>query len=90
MKAISVLLVAAVCVVALAGGCSSNDGGDTACKDFVTHDQQTQNAEIATMLKDQKGADASGMEITATRLSALAFCNSTGKPDSTISDINHG
>lgn len=90
MKATCVLLIEVVCVVALVAGCSSNDGGNTACKDFVTHGQQAQNAEIATMLKDQKGTDASGMEIAATRLSALALCNSAGKPDSTISDINHG
>jgi acid stress chaperone HdeA len=71
-------------------GCSSNDGGATKCKDFNTQDQKTQNSEVAAMLKEEEGKDASNFEISATRLSAVAFCKTMAKQDSTISDINHG
>lgn len=77
-------------VAALLTGCSNNAAGATKCKDFNTQDHKTQDSEVAAMLKQEKGKEASELEITATRLSATAFCKTLGKQDSTISDINHG
>lgn len=84
-------LFASSCIAAaLLTGCSSNEAGATKCKDFNTQDKKTQTSEVAAMLKEQKGKEASNMEIAATRLSAAAFCKTLGKQDSTIADINHG
>jgi acid stress chaperone HdeA len=74
----------------LLSGCSSNAGGQTKCKDFNTQDTKKQTSEVAAMLKEEKGREASNLELTATRVSAVAFCKTLGKQDSTISDINHG
>lgn len=90
MKRIGFPITVGAAAAVLLSGCSSNEAGATKCKDFNTQDQKTQTSEVAAMLKDQKGKDASNFEISATRISAVAFCKTKGKPDSTISDINHG
>ena len=78
----------------LFSGCSAsqiiNTGGDTRCKDFTTQDQKKQNDEISKMLKDKSGAEPNHLEISATRLSALTYCQTVGKPDSKISEAPHG
>lgn len=75
-------------------GCSAsqimNTGGDTKCKDFTTQDEKKQNEEVSKMLKDKSGADPSNLEITATRLSAMTYCQTIGKPDTKISEAPHG
>ena len=75
-------------------GCSAshviNTGGDTKCKDFTTQDEKKQNDEVSKMLKDKSGADPSNLQITATRLSALTYCQTVGKPDTKISEAPHG
>jgi acid stress chaperone HdeA len=90
MRRFGFLVTTSVVAAVLLSGCSSNDGGATKCKDFNTQDQKEQTSAVAAMLKEEKGKDASNFEISATRLSALAFCKSVAKQDSTISDINHG
>jgi acid stress chaperone HdeA len=92
MKAIA---PAAIAIAALLiGGCSAsqiiNTGGDTKCKDFTTQDEKKQSDEVSKMLKDKSGADPSTLEITATRLSAMTYCQTVGKPDSKISEAPHG
>ncbi len=78
----------------LLSGCSVsqilNTGGDTKCKDFNTQDEKKQNDEISKMLKDKNGTTPNNFEISATRLSAAAYCQTIGKPDSKISDAPHG
>ena len=78
----------------LFSGCSASDvintGGDTKCKDFVGQDEKKQNDEISKMLKDKSGAEPNNMEISATRLSALTWCQTIGKEDSKISEAPHG
>jgi len=90
MKRIALAAIAAV----LIGGCSAsqiiNTGGDTKCKDFTTQDEKKQSDEVSKMLKDKSGADPSTLEISATRLSAMAYCQTVGKPDSKISEAPHG
>jgi acid stress chaperone HdeA len=86
---------AAVAIAALLiGGCSAsqviNTGGDTKCKDFTTQDEKKQSDEVSKMLKDKSGADPSTLEISATRLSAMTYCQTPGKPDSKISEAPHG
>lgn len=73
-------------------GCSSvvNEGGNTTCKEFKGQDEAKQNSEIVKMLKDRNGKEPNNLEITATRVSAKAFCETLGKDSSKISDINHG
>ena len=78
----------------LFGACSPsevvNTGGDTKCKDFAAQDEKKQNDEISKMLKDNRGADPTSMEISATRLSALTYCQTVGKQDTKISEAPHG
>ncbi|PXX09258.1 hypothetical protein [Mycolicibacterium moriokaense] len=78
----------------LSSGCSAseviNTGGDTKCKDFTAQDEKKQNDEISKMLKDKSGAEPNNLEITATRASALIYCQSVGTQDTKISDAPHG
>ncbi len=78
----------------LSGACSAsqviNTGGDTKCKDFTTQDEKKQNEEVSKMLKDKSGTDPTNVEISATRLSALTYCQAVGKPDTKISEAPHG
>jgi acid stress chaperone HdeA len=85
MAAIAVLLSSACSVSQII-----NTGGDTKCKDFITQDEKKQNDEVSKMLKDRHGSDPSNLEISATRLSALAYCQTVGKPDTKISEAPHG
>jgi acid stress chaperone HdeA len=86
---------AALVIAALMfNGCSAseiiNTGGDTKCKDFTTQDEKKQNEEVSKMLKDKNGAEPNNLEVSATRMSALAYCQTVGKPDSKISESPHG
>ena len=88
-------VAAAIATAALLlSGCSAsqiiNTGGDTKCKDFTTQDEKKQNSEVSKMLKDKSGTEPSNLEISATRVSALAYCQTVGKPDSKISEAPHG
>ena len=78
----------------LFSGCSAsqviNTGGDTRCKDFTTQDEKKQNEEISKMLKDKSGAEPNNLQISATRLSALTYCQTVGNQDSKISEAPHG
>lgn len=67
-----------------------NTGGDTKCKDFTTQDEKKQSQEVSKMLKDKSDAEPTNLEISATRLSALTYCQTIGKPDSKISEAPHG
>ncbi|BBA88500.1 MULTISPECIES: hypothetical protein [Mycobacterium] len=75
-------------------GCSAseivNTGGDTKCKDFTTQDEKKQSEEVGKMLKDKSGKDPTNLEISATRLSAMTYCQALGKPDTKISEAPHG
>jgi acid stress chaperone HdeA len=88
-------VAAAIAVAAvLLGGCSAsqliNTGGDTKCKDFKTQDEKKQDSEISKMLKDKSGNEPNNLEVTATRASALVYCQTIGTPDSKISEAPHG
>lgn len=80
--------------VLLSSACSAsqviNTGGDTKCKDFTSQDEKKQNDEVSKMLKDKNGTDPANAEISATRLSALTYCQTLGKPDTKISEAPHG
>lgn len=80
--------------VLLSSACSAsqviNTGGDTKCKDFTTQDEKKQNDEVSKMLKDKSGTDPTNVEISATRLSAVTYCQTLGKPDTKISEAPHG
>jgi acid stress chaperone HdeA len=88
---ITVVTVFASAAFALSG-CSSviNKGGDTTCKEFNSQDADKQKSEVAAMLKERKGQEASNIEITATRVAADAFCKTLGKDSSKIKDITAG
>jgi acid stress chaperone HdeA len=86
---------AALAIAALLlGGCSAsqiiNTGGDTKCKDFKTQDEKKQDSEITKMLKDKSGNEPNNLEVSATRASALIYCQTIGTPDSKISEAPHG
>ena len=92
MKQIAAAMIAIAML--LFSGCSAsqviNTGGDTKCKDFTTQDEKKQNEEISKMLKDKSGAEPTNLEISATRLSAMTYCQTVGKEDSKISEAPHG
>jgi acid stress chaperone HdeA len=92
MKQVAAAMIAIAAL--LSGACSAsqiiNTGGDTKCKDFTTQDEKKQNDEVSKMLKDQHGTDPSNLEISATRLAAMAYCQTVGKPDTKISEVPHG
>jgi acid stress chaperone HdeA len=88
-------VAASIAIAALwLSGCSAsqilNTGGDTKCKDFTGQVQQKQDEEISKMLKDKRGAEPSNLEVAATRVSVLAYCQTIGTPDSKISQAPHG
>ena len=84
--------------IAIAGllltGCSAsqiiNTGGDTKCSDFKGQDEKKQDSEVSKMLNDKSGNEPSNLEVSATRTSALLYCQTVGTPDSKISDAPHG
>jgi acid stress chaperone HdeA len=89
------IVVATIAVAALmSGACSPsqviNTGGDTKCKDFKTQDEKKQDSEVSKMLKDKSGNEPNNLEVSATRASALVYCQTVGTPDSKISDAPHG
>jgi acid stress chaperone HdeA len=88
-------VAAAIATAALLlSGCSAsqiiNTGGDTKCSDFKGQDEKKQESEVSKMLKDKSGAEPSNLEVSATRTSALLYCQTVGTPDSKISDAPHG
>ena len=88
-------VAAAIAIAALLlSGCSAsqiiNTGGDTKCSDFKTQDEKKQDSEVSKMLKDKSGAEPNNLEVSATRVSAVAYCSTIGTPDSKISDAPHG
>jgi acid stress chaperone HdeA len=88
-------VAAAIAIAALLlSGCSAsqiiNTGGDTKCSDFKGQDEKKQDSEISKMLKDKSGNEPNNLEVSATRASALVYCQTIGTPDSKISDAPHG
>jgi acid stress chaperone HdeA len=88
-------VAAAIAIAALLlSGCSAsqviNTGGDTKCSDFKGQDEKKQDSEISKMLKDKSGNEPNNLEVSATRGSALVYCQTVGTPDSKISDAPHG
>jgi acid stress chaperone HdeA len=88
--ALTTTTVAALMLSACSASDVINTGGDTKCKDFTAQDVNKQNDEISKMLKDNSGTDPNNIEISATRLSALTYCQTVGGQDSKISDAPHG
>jgi acid stress chaperone HdeA len=90
MKRSAAVLVSGLIAGVVFAGCSpAVTGGDTTCKDFSAADQNTQSEAVAKMLKDEKGHNAATMEVTGTRLSVLAFCQTIGTQDSKIKEAPH-
>jgi len=88
-------VAAAIAIAALLlSGCSAsqviNTGGGTKCSDFKGQDEKKQDSEISKMLKDKSGNEPNNLEVSATRASALVYCQTVGTPDSKISDAPHG
>ncbi len=85
--AVAVGMAAAVSLA----GCSSviNQGGDTTCKEYLTQDEGTQNEAVIKMLKDENQQDPTGLQSTAARTSALAYCKTLGNENSKIKEAPH-
>jgi len=88
-RSAGVLFSGLVAGVVLVGCSPAVTGGDTACKDFVAADQNTQDEAVAKMLKDERGRNPATLETTGTRLSVLAFCQTVGTQDSKIKEAPH-
>lgn len=80
----------AVTAVSLAG-CSDviNQGGDTTCKEFFTQDDNAQNDAVTKMLKDENQQEPSGLQTTAAKNSAMAYCKTLGNEKSKIKEAPH-
>lgn len=85
-RATLALLVASA-LIAGCSGSSANAGGDTTCEDFLDMSSSEQKDVITTFMEDE-GRDLTGMNINLHALSAIAFCNTVGKPDSKIREID--
>ena len=86
------LAVAAGMAAAISlAGCSSviNQGGDTTCKEYLTQDEATQNEAVIKMIKDENQQEPSGLQSTAARNSALAYCKTLGNENSKIKEAPH-
>ncbi|MFE3958224.1 hypothetical protein ACFXPS_29125 [Nocardia sp. NPDC059091] len=70
------------------GSMQSATGGETTCEDFLAADKTRKESIIETYLRST-GQSASRSSITATRLSAEAFCRTTGK-NKLVRDITTG
>lgn len=92
-NSITAPLVIIIATSAMIMGCSKPSssgasGGDTSCKEFLTLDKDGKNATIETYLAG-RGQSTSKANIMATRLSAEAFCRTTGK-DKYVKNIETG
>lgn len=63
-------------------------GGETSCKDFLAADKARKESIIETYLRST-GQSTSRSSVTVTRLSAEAFCHTTGK-NKLVRDITTG
>ncbi|MEZ0050866.1 acid stress chaperone HdeA [Mycobacterium sp. MAA66] len=71
-------------------GCSpAQTGGDTTCKNFLGAEESQQTAAVAKLLKDERGKEATNLEITGTRIAVQAYCQTAGTPDSKIKQAPH-
>lgn len=86
-----VILMSALAATAVLSGCSqvTNDGGDTTCADFASADEKKQNEAITKMLTDEGKSEPANAELSGTRLSITAYCQTVGKQDSTIKEAPH-
>lgn len=75
-------------VVALTACGSPGAGGDTSCGEFREMSQSDQTAVIKDFLSAKGKSDPSNFEITANRLSAVAYCETAGSDSSPIKDID--
>lgn len=91
MTALKVLAGTGFAAVALLAGCSGvvNLGGDTKCKDFIAAEEQKQNDAVSKMVKDERGRDASNLEISATRTAVTMYCKTLGNDNSKIREAPH-
>lgn len=88
------MVMSVLASAAVLSGCSqiqevTNDGGDTTCQDFQAADEKTQNDAITKMLTDEGKSEPANAELAGTRLSITAFCQTVGKPESTIKEAPH-
>ena len=75
---------------ALLVGCSpAYTGGDTTCSNFLKADEAAQRSAVGKLLKDERGKDATNLEITGTRFAVQAYCQTAGTPDSKIKQAPH-
>jgi len=90
MKVMTSIVAAGLASGALLTGCGAKaEGGDTECKDYLSANDQDKQAAVSKMLKDEKGTDASQLEITGTKLSVQTFCQTAGTENSTIKEAPH-
>lgn len=82
-----VALLASSVIVAGCSGSSANNGGDTSCADFLEMNGSEQT-EVITKFMEDEGRDLSGANVNLHKLSAIAFCNTVGMPDSKIREID--
>jgi acid stress chaperone HdeA len=84
------VVVAAVGLSGLVGGCSGgvgNAGGATSCKDFLAMSNDDMEATTAKMLKERDGRNASTGDVKAERAIIFNFCSRPEKSGAKVSDV---
>lgn len=94
MKRAQLVMMSVLASAAVLSGCSqieevTNDGGDTTCEDYLAAGEASQNESISKMLTDEGKSEPSNAELAGTRLSITTYCQTLGKPDSTIKEAPH-
>lgn len=93
MKRIRTLVVTGAAAAAVLSGCrppSSIRAATPPAKDFIVAEQPKQAEAVSKMLTDEHGTDPANLEITATRIAALTYCQMLGKEDTKIRESPHG
>lgn len=83
----SVFAAVGLCLLVACGG-SPGAGGDTSCGDFKELSSSDQSEVIKDFLSSKGKSDPSNFEVSATRVSAVAYCKTAGSDTSPIRGID--
>jgi hypothetical protein len=87
VKRLSIALGAVMMAVVAACSGASNSGGRTTCEDFLAMTTANQDATIARMLKERRGANSPMGDIVTERLATIESCQPSDNRDVNIGDL---
>lgn len=83
----SCLLLGGIALVVALSGCSSLEGGDTTCGEYLELSSSDQQQVIRNFLEEQGDSDPAGGEVLLSQQSAKLYCNTIGTASDPISNI---